>query len=117
MVNPGLLGLRLHDVPGHPGTLGVGVLAIHPTDHQRPQLILFAGALRARIHGQHPRLLVHLPPLRGHPPAAHPMQPRGEAALHFQFLVGTPGFNAVRIVIQQLPLQVDAGPHSGVVVF
>ena len=39
------------------------------------------------------------------PPAAHPLQPRGEAALYLQLLAGTPGINAIRIVIPQLPLQ------------
>ncbi len=97
MVNPGLPGLGSHDVPGDRD----GVLAIDPTDHQRHQVILLGGGIR----GQHPRLLRHLPPARRHPPAAHPAQQRGAAVRHFQLLTGTPGLNAVRIVIQQLPLQ------------
>ncbi len=97
MVNPGLPGLGPHDVPGD----GNRVLAINPTDHQRHQVILFRGGIR----GQHPRLLRQLPPARGHPPAAHPAQQRGNAAFHLQLLTGTPGVNAIRIVIPQLPLQ------------
>ncbi len=76
-------------------------LAIDPTDHQRHQIVLLGG----RIHGQHQRLLRQLPPARGHPPAAHPLQQRSEAAFHLQLLVRTPRINAVDIVIQQLPLQ------------
>ena len=41
VVNPGPLCLRTHDVPGDRD----GVLAIDHTDHQRHQVILFAGAL------------------------------------------------------------------------
>ncbi len=95
MVNPGLPCLRPHDVPSYRD----GVLAIDHTNQQGHQLILFAGALGARIHRQHQRFLVHLPPVCGHTPAAHPLQPRGEAALHFQLLTRTPGINAIRIVI------------------
>ncbi len=101
VVNPGPLCLRTHDVPGDPGTLWVGVLAIDHTDHQGHQVILLGG----RIHGQHQRRLLQLPPARGHPPAAHPLQQRGEAALYLQLLIRTLGINAVGIVIQQLPLQ------------
>ena len=73
VVNPGHLFLRTHDVPGH----RKGVLAIDHTDHQGHQVILFAGALWARIHGQHQRLLRHFSPARGHPPAAHAPAPGG----------------------------------------
>ena len=97
MVNPGSLCLRTHDVPGHRN----GVLAIDHTDHQGHQVILLGGG----IHGQHQRLLCQLPPALGHPPAAHPLQQRGEAAFYLQLLAGTPGVNPIRIVIQQLPLQ------------
>ena len=61
------------------------MLAVDHTDHQRHQVILF----RSWIRGQHQRLL----------------RQRGNAAFHLQLLAGTPGVNAVRIVIQQLPLQ------------
>ena len=97
VVNPGLPGLGPHDVPGH----GNRMLAVDPTDHERHQVILF----RSGSRGQHPRLLRQLPPARGHPPPAHSAQQRGEAARHFQFLPLPPGLNAIRIVIQQLPLQ------------
>ena len=49
VVNPG--GLRLHDMLGD----GEGVLPIDHTDDQRPQLVLLAGALGARILRQLPR--------------------------------------------------------------
>ena len=92
-------------LPAHPRCArrpGNGVLAIDHTDHQGHQVILFGG----RIHGQTcQRLLRQLPPARGHPPAAHPLQQRGEAASTSSSWSGTPGVNAIRIVIQQLPLQ------------
>ncbi len=77
------------------------MLAVDHTDHQRHQVILF----RSWIRGQHQRLLRQLSPARGHPPPSQPLQQRGNAAFHLQLLAGTPGVNAVRIVIQQLPLQ------------
>ncbi len=81
----GALGLRLYDRPGD----GKGVLAIDHSNDQR----------------QHQRLLVQLPRGGRPPPAAHPLQKRGEAECHLQFLTRTPGIYAVRIVIQQLPQQ------------
>ncbi len=97
MVNPGPLCGRTHDVPGYRD----GVLAIDYTEHQRHQIVLLGGG----IHGQHPRFLRQFPPVRGHPPAAHPRQPRGEAALYLQLLARTPGVDAIGIVIPQFPLQ------------
>ena len=84
------------------------MLAIDHTNDQRHWLILFAVALWAEIQRQHQRLLVQLPLGGRHPPAGHPLQQRGEAACHVQFLTWSPGIYAVRIVIPQFPQQ---APH------